>query len=216
MKLYGYWRSGAAYRVRIALHVKGVPYEHVGVHLARGGGEQHTPAYRAINPQGRVPTLVLDDGSMIIQSPAILEWIEDMYPEPPLLPADKTLRTQVRGVAALIGCDIHPLTNAGNSGPASYLRRAFKADDAAVHAWTAHWTTAGFGAVEALIEAAPCCFGSAPTLADVYLVPQVVSARRFKVPLDIFPKIVRAAEHCMGLEPFRRAAPENQPDAEVR
>ncbi|MGH6816302.1 MAG: maleylacetoacetate isomerase [Hyphomicrobiaceae bacterium] len=214
MKLYDYWRSGAAYRVRIAFRIKGVPYEHVGVHLSRDGGAHHKPAYRAVNPQERVPALALDDGSVVVQSSAILEWLEETYPNPPLLPADKILRARVRGIAAIVGADIHPLTNAGNSGPGSYLKRTFGADDAAVRTWTAHWTTAGFRAVETLIEAAPCCVGNTPTLADVYLVPQVVSARRFQVPLDAFPKIVRAAEYCLSLEPFRRAAPEAQPDAE--
>jgi len=211
MKLYGYWRSGAAFRVRIALNLKGVAYEHAGVHLLKNGGEQNAPAYRALNPQGRVPSLVLDDGTILIQSPAILEWLDETYPEPPLLPKDPLLRANVRGIAAVIGCDIHPLNNLGSL---NYLRRAFNADIAAIHAWAGHWITQGFTAVERLIEGGNFCFGSAPTLADVYLVPQVAGARRFKVPLDAFPKIVRIAESCASLDAFWRAAPENQPDAE--
>ena len=113
MKLYGYWRSGAAYRVRIALNLKGITYEHVGVHLLRDGGEQNAPAYRVLNPQGRVPCLVLDGGTVLIQSPAILEWLEETFPEPPLLPKDPVQRAKVRGLAALIGCDIHPLNRIG-------------------------------------------------------------------------------------------------------
>ena len=211
MKLYGYWRSGAAYRVRIALNLKGIPFEHVGVNLLKDGGEQNSPAYRAVNPQGRVPSLVLDDGTVLIQSPAILEWLEESYPKPALLPEDRVLRAKIRGVAALIGCDIHPLNNLG---PLNYLRDTFSADSAAVHAWTTHWITRGFDAVEQLIEGGDFCFGTAPSLADVYLVPQVASARRFNVALDAFPKIGRVAQSCASLEAFRRAAPENQPDAE--
>jgi maleylacetoacetate isomerase len=211
MKLYGYWRSGAAYRVRIALNLKGVTYEHVGVHLLRDGGEQNAPAYRALNPQGRVPCLVLDDGTVLIQSPAILEWLEETCPEPPLLPKDPVQRAKVRGFAALIGCDIHPLNNVG---PLNYLRNTFNADNGAIKAWAGHWITHGFNALERLIEGGDFCFGSTPTLADVYLVPQAASARRFKVSLDAFPKIGRVAESCASIEAFRRAAPENQPDVE--
>jgi maleylacetoacetate isomerase len=211
MKLYGYWRSGAAWRVRIALNLKGVPYEQTFVHLSRNGGEHKKPAYRAINPQGRVPTLELDDGTRLVQSPAILEWLEETHPAPPLLPDDAVQRAKVRGIAALIGCDIHPLNN---TGPLNYLRRELNAGEDAVTAWIAHWIQAGFTGVEALIEGRQFCFGNGPTLADVYLAPQVASARRFKVPLDAYPKIERVADHCATLDAFRKAAPENQPDAE--
>jgi maleylacetoacetate isomerase len=151
------------------------------VHLLRDGGEQNAPAYRALNPQGRVPCLVLDDGTVLIQSPAILEWLEETYPEPPLLPKDPVQRAKVRGIGALVGCDIHPLNNVG---PLNYLRNTFNADNAAIKAWAGHWVTQGFNAIEQLIEGGDFCVGSAPTLADVYLVPQVAGARRFKVPLD--------------------------------
>jgi maleylacetoacetate isomerase len=212
MKLYDYWRSSAAYRVRIGLALKGLRYEQVSVHLTRGGGEHRRPDFRAVNPQARVPALQLDNGAVLIQSPAILEYLEQVHPNPPLLPDDAVQRAKVRAVAAVIGCDVHPLTNA--AGTLVYLREAVKADRDTIKAWLAHWVAQGFTAVEALIEGPEFCFGSAPTLADVYLVPQVYSARRFEVPLDGFPKIVRIADHCAGLEPFRRAAPENQPDAE--
>lgn len=211
MILNSYWRSGAAYRVRIALNLKGIAYDTVPIHLVRGGGEHNTAAYRQINPQGRVPSLVLDDGTVLIQSPAIIEWLEETYPTPPLLPQDPPMRAQIRGVAALIGCDIHPF---GNVGPLNYLRKHFGADDAACAAWAGHWIGSGFPAIEALIEGGDFCFGASPTIADVYLVPQVFGARRFKVPLDAFPKIARVAAHCATIPAFSAATPENQPDAE--
>jgi maleylacetoacetate isomerase len=211
MILNSYWRSGAAYRLRIALNLKGLAYEVRSIHLVRGGGEQNAPAYRAINPQGRVPSIVLDSGEVLIQSPAIIEWLEEAYPSPPLLPADALARARVRGVAAIIGCDVHPL---GNLSPLKYLRKVFGADDAACAAWVGNWITQGFAAVEQLIEGGDYCFGDTAGLADVYLVPQVYAAQRFKVDLAPFPKIVRAADHCASLEPFAKAAPQNQPDAE--
>jgi len=211
MKLYGYWRSGAAYRTRIGLELKGVDYEHVGVHLIRDGGEHKKPGYTAINPQARVPSLVLDDGSVLVQSSAILEWLEETHPTPALLPKDPVARARIRGVSAIIGADVHPL---GNVGPLNYLRKTFGADDAAVNAWVGHWITEGFKGVEALIEGKGFAFGAAPSMADVYIVPQVFAARRFKVPLDEFPKIVRVWDTCSALEAFKRAAPESQPDAE--
>ncbi len=211
MILQSFWRSGAAYRLRIGLNLKGVAYDTVPVHLVRNGGEHNSPAYRRINPQGRVPTLILDDGHSLLQSPAIIEWLEETYPLPPLLPKDLVARAKVRGVAALIGCDIHPL---GNLGPLNYLRSNFGADSAACAAWVGHWITSGFTAVEALIEDGDFCFGRGPTIADIYVVPQVFGARRFNVPLDAFPKISRVAAHCATLDAFSSAAPENQPDAE--
>lgn len=211
MKLYGYWRSGAAYRVRIALNLKGVAYQHVGVHLVRDGGEHKQPAYTAINPQARVPSLVLDDGTVLMQSPAIMEWLEETYPNPPLLRGDAAARARIRGVCSIIGADVHPL---GNVGPLNYLRKTFGADDAAINAWVGHWIIQGFTAVEAVIEGKGFAFGDAPSMADAYIVPQVFAAKRFKVPLDAFPKIRRVAETCGALDAFKRATPENQPDAE--
>ncbi len=211
MILHSYWRSGAAYRLRIALNLKAVDYRTVPVHLIRNGGEHNTTSYRAINPQGRVPSLVLDDGTALIQSPAIIEWLEETYSTPALLPKDPLARARIRGIAALIGCDIHPL---GNVGPLKYLRKAFGADDAACAAWAGHWISQGFAGVEALIEGGDFCFGKTVSMADVYLVPQVFAANRFKVPLDAFPKIARVAAHCATIEAFANAAPDKQPDAE--
>ena len=209
MKLYGYWRSGAAWRVRIALSIKGVAFDQVSVNLARGA-EQHQPAYRAINPQGRIPTLVLDDGTALIQSPAILEWIEETWPAPPLLPKDPLTRARVSAIASIIGCDVHPLTNAAGTIP--YLRKHLEADDADVTAWLTHWNRSGFAAIEQLLGGGPFAFGDAPTLADLYIVPQVSAARRFKVAVDDFPKIARAVDSCSKLDAFQRAAPDAQPD----
>lgn len=211
MKLYTYFRSSASHRVRIALHLKNVAFEPHFVHLTRGGGEHRSAAYKAINPQGRVPAIGLDEGGTLIQSPAILEWLEETYPEPPLLPADPLRRARIRGVAALIACDIQPLNN---SGPLGYLRRTLNHTDAEVSAWIAHWITEGFSAVEALIGDEGWAFGPEPGLADIYVVPQVFNARRFLVKLDAFPRIRRiealAAEH----PAFVKAAPEAQADAE--
>lgn len=211
MILNSYWRSGASYRLRIALNLKGVAYDIEPVHLVRNGGEQHQPAYRAINPQGRVPSLILDSGDVLMQSTAIIEWLEETHPNPPLLPKDPLARARVRTVASIIGCDIQPL---GNVGPLVYLKKTLGADDAANAAWVGHWVTQGFTAVEALIDGGDYCIGGSPTIADAYLVPQVYAARRFKVDLSPFPKIVRAADHCDTLDAFAKAAPQNQPDAE--
>lgn len=212
MKLYGYWRSGAAWRVRIALNLKGVPHERISVHLMKDGGEHLKPAYRAINPQARVPSLVLDDGTVLVQSLAILEWLEETYPTPPLLPKDPIARAKARGIAAIIGCDTHPLTNA--AGTVKYLRTVLKLDDAGVTAWLTHWTREGFSAVEALVGDGPFCLGSALSLADVCVVPQLAAAQRFKLPVDEFPKIKRIAAHCATLPAFQQAAPDQQPDKE--
>ena len=211
MILHSYWRSGAAYRVRIGLNLKGLDYKILPVQLIKNGGEHNSAAYRAINPQGRVPTLTLDDDVNLVQSPAILEWLEEVYPSPALLPTDALQRARVRGVASMIGCDIHPM---GNVGPLKYLRSSFGADDAACAAWVGHWISHGFTGVEGLIDGGDFCFGTSPTLADVYLVPQVFAANRFKVNLDAFPKIKRAASNCASIEAFAKAAPAQQPDAE--
>ena len=209
-RLYTYFRSGAAHRVRIALALKGVAYESLPVHLVRGGGEHLTPAFRALNPQARVPVLELPGGDVLIQSSAILEYLEEIFPKPSMLPMDPVARAKVRGVAAIIGCDVHPLNNVA---VLNALRRS-GLDDAAVSAWIAQWITQGFTAVEQLIGEQEWCFGSVPGLADVYLLPQVYSARRFKVALDPFPRISRVAELAEQHSAFLAAAPQNQPDAE--
>ena len=207
MRLYTYFRSSAAYRVRIALNLKGVAYEAVPVNLLKG--EQRQEGYRAVNPQQRVPSLDTG-GATLIQSPAILEYLDEAYPEPPLLPAGAANRARVRAVASLIACDIHPLNN---SGVLAYLKIRLGHDQAAADEWYAHWVREGFDAVEALIEPGPYAFGSRVTLADVYLVPQVFNARRFNVPLDAHPKIAAVDEACAALTAFQDAAPANQPDA---
>lgn len=208
MKLHTYFRSSAAYRVRIALALKGVAYESAFVHLVRK--EQKAPDYLALNPQGRVPTLETDDGDVLVQSPAILEWIEETWPAPALLPGDAARRAHVRGVAALIGCDIHPLNN---PPVLAFLKERLGADQAAADEWYAHWILEGFAAVEALISPAPFAFGGQPTMADLYIVPQVYNARRFSVPLDAFPRIRAVAEAADAHPAFRAAVPEAQPDA---
>ena len=211
MILHSYWRSGASYRLRIALNLKGLDYRIHPVHLVKDGGEHKSSSYLSINPQGRVPSLVLDDGEVLTQSPAIIEWLEETHPKPSLLPKDPIARARVRAVASIIGCDVQPL---GNLAPLVYLKKNFGSDDARNVAWVAHWIGQGFTAVEQMIDGGDFCFGTAPTIADAYLVPQVYAARRFKVDLATFPKILRAADHCTTLDAFDRAAPQNQPDAE--
>ena len=211
MKLYSFFRSSAAYRVRIALNVKGIAYETVSVHLSKDGGHNKRPEFRAVNPHMRVPVLVTPAGNVLIQSLAIIEYLEETHPEPPLLPGDPLKRAKVRTLAQLIACDIHPLNN---TSPLRYLKNELRQQQTAIDAWYRHWVTTGFEALEALIEPAPYAAGREVTLADVCLVPQVANARRFKVPLDHFPKIVGVEQACLALSPFDRARPENQPDAE--
>jgi maleylpyruvate isomerase len=209
--LYNYFRSSAAFRTRIALNLKGIPYESEAVHLTRDGGAQFTPAFRKINPQARVPALKLDNGDILEQSLAIMDYIEETHPQPPLLPKDPAARAHVRAVAQIVSCDIHPLNN---TSVLNYLRKELKQDDAAVNAWYRHWVIAGFDAVEQLLKPGKFAFGDNVTLADVCLVPQVYNARRFKVPLDKYPKILAVDTACRAIPAFEKAKPENQPDAE--
>jgi maleylpyruvate isomerase len=210
-KLYSYFRSSAAYRTRIALNLKGVAFETVSIHLTRNGGEQHAPEFRAVNPQKRVPALALDNGELLLQSLAIIEYLDEIYPDPPLLPKDPIERAHVRALAQIIACDIHPLNN---TGPLGYLRHTLKADQSAVREWYRHWIVSGFEAVEALIRPAPYAFGRDVTLADICIVPQVANARRFDVPLDRFPGIVAVDAAATKLPAFDAARPDRQPDAE--
>ena len=210
MQLYSFFRSSAAFRARIALNIKGLAYETVAIHLTKDGGRQHTPEFHAVNPQERVPALSLGN-TVLLQSLAIIEYLDEVYPDPPLLPVDAIDRAKVRAVAQIIACDIHPLNN---TGPLNYLRNVLKADKAAVEAWYHHWVTKGFEAVEALIRPGPFSFGAQVTVADVCLVPQVANARRFKVPLERFPGIVAVDAALMKLPAFDAARPERQPDAE--
>ena len=209
MKLYSFFRSSAAFRVRIALGLKGLPYETVPIHLSRG--EHRAEAFRGVNPQRRVPALVLDDGTVLIQSLAIIEYLEEVHPQPALLPADPVVRAKARAVSNIIGSDVHPVNN---SGVLKELRSRFKADEAQINAWIAHWIREGFAAVEALIAPGPFAFGSAVTIADICIVPQVNNAHRFKVPLDDFPKIAAVDAAARRLPAFAAAFPEAQPDAE--
>jgi len=211
MKLYNFFRSGTSHRLRIALNLKGLPVDYVAVDLRT---EQHlAPEFKALNPQGLVPALV-DGERVMIQSPAIIEWLEERHPSPALLPTDPEQRAHVRALAAIVGCDIHPLNN---RRVLEHLRHQLKADEATINAWCATWIAAGFDALEALLAAdslrGSFCFGGQPGLADVYLVPQVESARRFKVDMARWPLIAAVDAACMQLPAFQQAAPMQQPDA---
>jgi maleylacetoacetate isomerase len=211
VKLYSYFRSSAAYRVRIALNLKNLSYETIPVHLQKDGGRHRSAEYRAINPQMRVPSLVLPSGDVLVQSLAIIGYLNDTYPQPVLLPSDPLERARVRAVSQIIACDIHPLNNLGTL---QYLKRAMGQEQAAIDAWYHHWVRTGFDAIEKMIKPGPYAFGAQPSLADICLVPQVYNARRLAVPLDAFPKIVGVEAACLALAAFDRARPENQPDAE--
>lgn len=207
LTLHGYWRSSAAYRVRLALALKGLPYRDVPHDLRIG--EQRDAAYRALQPQGLVPVLEGPDGALI-QSPAILEWLDERYPDPPLLPADAAGRAVVRGMAAIIACDVHPINNLR---VLTYLRREMAADDDAVRRWIAHWIGEGFAALEILVQrhGHGYAYGDTPTLADCHILPQVYNAERFGVDLTPYPAIVASAARLNQRLP--QAAPEAQGDA---
>ncbi|WP_159913459.1 maleylacetoacetate isomerase [Pantoea sp. 18069] len=211
MKLYSFFRSGTSHRLRIALNLKGLSADYIPVDLRVD--ENSGAAFKALNPQGLVPALDVD-GQVLIQSPAIIEWLEETHPTPPLLPPGAAARARVRALAAIIGCDVHPINN---RRILIYLRQQFGADEAAVNAWCATWISAGFDAFEALLAQDPqrgdFCFGGVPTLADAYLVPQVESARRFGVDMGAWPLISAVDAACAQLPAFARAAPLAQPDA---
>ncbi|WP_027009146.1 maleylacetoacetate isomerase [Conchiformibius kuhniae] len=212
MKLYTYFRSSAAYRVRIALNLKNLPHDAAFVHLLRGGGEQKHPDYAAVNPQKLVPALT-DGTCTLTQSLAIIEYLEETRPQPPLLPAAAPERARVRALSQLIACDIHPLNNLRVM---QYLAAHFGADDARKNAWYAHWIGEGFAALEQMLQSPHTgrfCHGDTPTLADCCLVPQVYNARRFGCDLSAYPAIVRIDAECARLPAFADAAPEHQPDA---
>lgn len=210
--LYGYWRSSAAYRLRIALNLKGVPHERVSINLK--AGEQHGEAWRAMQPQGLVPVLE-HDGTRLMQSPAILEWIEETWPEPALLPSDPAARCLVRGWAAVIACDIHPVQNLR-------ILKAVSEDlgqgPEGMKAWAQRWMTAGLESLEAMVagrpRSTPFLHGDAPGMAEVYLVPQMYNARRWGADISRCPTLLAADEAARALPAFAAAAPEAQPDAE--
>jgi maleylpyruvate isomerase len=210
MKLHGYFRSSASYRVRIALNLKGLSADHLPHHLRKG--EQRDPAYLTINPQGLVPTLQDDRGVILTQSLAIIEWLDETHPEPPLLPADPLRRAKVRAFAMVVACDTHPVQNLK---VLARLRELGLADEQ-VTAWAAWANREGLIACETLIanEPGPFCFGAAPTLADLCLVPQLANARRFGVDLAVFPRLLKAEMAAKDLKAFADAAPDRQPDAE--
>jgi maleylacetoacetate isomerase len=209
MILYDYWRSSAAYRVRIALALKGLVVERRFVRLREGA--QKSAAYREKNPQGLVPALELDDGRVLTQSLAIIDYLDAVYAEPRLAPLDEELAARARAVALAIACDIHPLANLRVT---DYLRGELKLGDGEINAWRRHWIVSGLEAIEAMIEPSPFCFGSAPTIADICLAPQVFSAERFGVPLERFPKVRAVAVLCAVHPAFAAAHPFKQPDAE--
>jgi maleylpyruvate isomerase len=211
MQLHNFFRSGTSHRTRIALALKGLSYDYVAVDLAHNA--QHDAAFKALNPQGMVPTLV--DGDLVLsQSVAIIEWLEERYPNPPLLPAGVNDRAHVRAMAAVVGCDIHPLNN---KRILDTLRATFGADQAAINLWAGTWISAGFAALEAMLQAdttrGDFCYGNAPGLVDVYLIPQIESSRRFKVDLTPYPAIRAIEQACLQLPAFQQAAPMAQPDA---
>lgn len=214
LKLYSYFRSSAAYRVRIALKLKGLPYEYAPVSLVRNGGEQRSSAFRALNPNALVPVLQ-EGGRVLTQSLAIIEYLEETCPEPPLLPPDPPSRARVRALALTIACDVHPLNNLR---VLNYLTQTLKVDEQAKTVWYRHWVEEGLGAVEAMLARDPrtgrFCHGDVPGLADCCLVPQVFNARRFQCRLDDMPTILRIHEACAALPAFVEAAPGEQPDAQ--
>jgi maleylacetoacetate isomerase len=210
--LYSYWRSSSAYRVRIALNLKGISYQQEYVHLVRDGGEQNRPDYREVNPLGLVPALV-HGGQTIVQSMAIIEYLEEVFPERPLLPADVVERARVRSIAQSICSEIQPLNNLAVM---QYLKHRMQQPDEAVRAWYSHWIDRGFAAVETWLSSSGSgdfCHGGSPGLADCYLVPQVYNAERFSCDLGLYPNIQRITARCREEDAFMRAAPENQADA---
>lgn len=215
LKLYGYWRSSAAYRVRIALNLKRLTYQQVPVHLVKDGGQQHSAEYKALNPQELVPLLV-DEGNggvRIAQSLAILEYLDEVYPVPALLPADPAQRAQVRSLAMHIACEVHPLNNLR---VLQYLSAELGVTDAAKDAWYRHWLHTGLAAVEQglTVFGGRLSLGERPGYLEACLIPQLYNARRFNCDLDAYPGILAMAARCESLEAFKQAAPEVQPDAQ--
>ncbi|EAN8120805.1 maleylacetoacetate isomerase [Salmonella enterica] len=210
MELFTYFRSTSSYRVRIALALKGLDYQALPVNLLKG--EQRGAGYLALNPQGRVPALRTDGGELLVQSPAIIEYLEEAYPQVPLLPTAAEARAKVRGVAAIIGCDVHPLHNVSVLNQLRQLGH----DETQVNQWIAHWVGQGLAAVEQLIGDEGFCFGDQPGLADVYLIPQLYAAERFNVDLAGYPRICRVKALAEAHPAFAKAHPSRQPDTPVQ
>jgi maleylacetoacetate isomerase len=209
MELYTYYRSTSSYRVRIALALKGLDYRSIPVNLLKG--EQRQADFLTLNPQGRVPALRVGEGDLLVQSPAIIEYLEERYPQPSLLPGDPLQRAHARSVAALIGCDVHPLHNVSVLNQLRQLGH----DEGQVSQWIAHWIGQGLAAVEQWIGDKGYCFGDAPGVADVYLIPQLYAAERFNIALDAYPRIRRVAALAGQHPAFVKAHPANQPDTPV-
>jgi len=214
MKLHNYFRSSASFRVRIALALKGLDYEYASVHLLKGGGEQFAAEFSAMNPAALVPVLD-DDGIVLTQSLAIIEYLDETRPQPPLLPPDAAGRARARAIALAIACEIHPLNNLRVLG---YLSKTLGVSEEEKTAWYRHWVETGLATVEAMLAGDPrtglCCHGDTPTLADICLVPQIVNAQRFNARLDHVPTVMRIHEHCLTLPAFAKSVPALQPDAE--
>jgi len=214
MKLYSFFRSSASYRVRIALNLKGIAYEQAPIHLRRGGGEQFGAAYRALNPQALVPTL--EDGRKILtQSLAIIEYLEEKQPQPALLPKDPADKALVRSMAMIVACEVHPIQNLR---VLNYVKKEYNQTDEQVNRWAQHWIDLGLSALEEMLAAQPkrgkYCWGNAPTLADICLVPQLGNARRYGCDLSRYTNILAVEKNCAALPAFIDAAPDKQPDAE--
>lgn len=212
MKLYSYWRSTAAYRVRIALNMKGLGYETVPVHLLEDGGQQHAPDYVALNPSHLVPTLVLDDGTPLTQSLAICEYLDITNPEPPLLPTDPVQRAHVKAAALVVAADIHPVNNLR---VVQHLGAKFSATPDDKAQWMRHWMKVGFDALQQMVRTdTPFAFGDAPGFADICITAQYYNARRWDLDLTPYARLTEIEQNCLALPAFDAARPENQPDAQ--
>jgi maleylacetoacetate isomerase len=210
MNLYSHWRSSASYRLRIALHLKRVAFKQITVDLTPAQSAQHRPEFKTINPQGLVPSLVLDNGCVLTQSIATIEYLDELIAMPPLLPGDAAARARIRAMAQMVTSDMHPLHT---TRVFEYMANTLRLDQLALDRWTSHWVTRSLAAIEVMIGDTGYCFDNAVTLADVVLVPEVYAARRFKVDLTPFPRVRRVDERCCALEAFALAHPSRQPDA---